>query len=232
MRKVLSSMLMTGGIVWSLSAEVLAQCEGPDCGTCDIDTECPAQPTGYPTANCGCDWFEDFESYDLGLMPRVNGWEEWYGGQDARAMVSDRWNHTGGGSKSLKIQDEGTDQVRRFYGGGVYYHEDYPEGGGGVSDGVGYDIDVYPLWLVEAWVFIPLGHTGWSMFILNSHYGEGVSQWNVQVIFDSDEGHVQESLVTGYTLPLVPHSWVHLEVYIDLDYDWCDIYYDGHYLAS
>ena len=253
MRKVLLCVLVAGVVAWGWPTAVLAQ---PECnpnaqpddeglGGCDCDVE-GGDCAGYPDelGNCGCDWVEDFESYNLGLMPRVNGWQEW-GWPDAtldlRGEITDEIpDHTSGAGKCMKVRDHlgpgtGTDQVHRFYGEGVYLHPNYPEGGTATDDGQGYDIDVNGYFVSRVWVYIPATHGGDSYFIMNSRYLDGAAGavWNVQIEMNGTQGQVYDELYDDtIRADMIRDQWVELEVDIDVELDVCVVWYAGQYLTG
>ncbi len=220
------SVFFTIASCWNAGA-VLGQCEGftyPD--------DCPGPPD--QTGNCGCDWFEDFESYDLGVMPRVNGWEEWRAADpqspDLRGIVTDEIaDHTTGSGQCLKIEtDPGSDQVRRFYGGGV------------LDDKVGYDIDINAYWIFEAWIFVPNAHTGDSYFALYSIYEDGsgslISTPHARIEFNSNHGKVWNDLFSDDppvdAVNLVKGAWSKVRMEMNFMNDVALVFYDDAFLGG
>ena len=71
-------------------------------------------------------------------------------------------------------------------------------------------------------------------FIMLSDYTDGAGDdnlWAVQLRFDIDE-YVVESEFDDKTLPLITDQWVEIRVYIDLGYDWMEVYYNGELLVE
>ena len=69
-------------------------------------------------------------------------------------------------------------------------------------------------------------------FIMLSDYTDGAGNdnlWAVQLRFDIEQ-YVVESEFDNKTLPLITDKWVEIRVYIDLGYDWMEIYYNGELL--
>ncbi|UCF49968.1 MAG: hypothetical protein JSU91_00370 [Thermoplasmatales archaeon] len=69
-------------------------------------------------------------------------------------------------------------------------------------------------------------------FILLSDYTDGAGDenlWALQLRFDIDLG-VVESEFDNKSLPLITDQWVEIRIYIDLNNDWMEIYYNGELL--
>ena len=78
---------------------------------------------------------------------------------------------------------------------------------------------------------LPLGDV---FFIMLSDYTDGAGDdnlWAVQLRFDFDQ-YVVESEFDNKTLPLITDEWVEIRVYIDLGYDWMEVYYNGELLVE
>jgi len=76
--------------------------------------------------------------------------------------------------------------------------------------------------------------TGEAYFILLSDYTDGGGQdntWAVQMRFDSGL-MIVESEFDSISLPLILDQWTEIEVEIDLDSDWIEIYYNGDFLLE
>ncbi len=146
------------------------------------------------------DWFEDFDSYDLGGgMHGQGGWEGWFGDPGADAFVTDAQALSG--PHSLDI-DGSADLVRTF---------------SGKNSGQ---------WTFTAWQYIPGSFSGETYFILMNTYGaDEDNNWSSQVQFDS--AGVVQSEFDGAELPLITDAWVELRVEIDLNTDVQSFYYGG-----
>ena len=197
-----------------LAAPLSLLADEPACEGLSIPDGCPDPPDA--TSNCGCDWFEDFESYPPGeippadpadpLNPVSNGWAEWYNNPGHLGEIDDAQDHTTGAGQSMRI-DQGDDQVRWFLGRGLR------------NDGFGYDADVYPFWIFEAYVFIPDDHTDDHYLIMNSHYPRfpddpdslDFTCWHLQLEFNGRYDFVCNSLFLcfpgGPRLDLVRGRW-------------------------
>jgi hypothetical protein len=78
---------------------------------------------------------------------------------------------------------------------------------------------------------LPIGDV---YFILLSDYTDGAGDdnlWAVQLRFDFDQ-YVVESEFDNKTLALITDEWVELRVYIDLGFDWMEVYYNGELLVE
>jgi hypothetical protein len=212
--------LALAAVGWCLPQSAKAQCvAGNRFG------DCTASPQA---SNCGCDWFDDIESYTAGPMPFSNGWEGWAQAAAAVGEVSTDEDHTTGSGQSLK-NNVNNDQVRVFEGG--------PSHGGtgsaGPDDGFGYDGFVSDAWLFKAWLFVPNGQSGQQFLIVCSRYtGAGAgTAWNMQTNFSGSTG-VLEDEITGTTLPLTQNQWKEFEVFVNLRDDQVLVLYDGLFFYS
>ena len=92
-------------------------------------------------------------------------------------------------------------------------------------------------WFYKAYVYIPSGMSGQPYFILRNTYSypSGPYLWSVQMSFNSADGNVHcdcghtTEVVDG---PYVTDDWSEILVYVDLDEDWVQIYYEGQLLDS
>jgi hypothetical protein len=154
-------------------------------------------------ATAFADWFDDFESYDVGSgLHGQGGWEGWLGDPAWDAYVTDAMAYSG--SNSLDSVGS-TDIVQPFSG--------YTSG----------------QWTFSTQQYIPRGFAGESYVILLNTY-TGSQNWSTQVRFDSALGMV-ESEFEGAQLPLIFDDWVEFRVDIDLDANSQSIYYDGSLLS-
>lgn len=201
MRRMYVLALLAAGVAWAWPHPAKAQCTAATCCVAGNRAgDCLASPQA---SNCGCDRFDNFESYPVGTMPGtaaapVNGWENWRtSGVNVTGQITTEQNHTPGGTKSLRI-DLNDDQVHVNQGGlggpasngGPNFgnldahcdvggalcteHADCPSGECTPdSDGVGYDRDVSDAWSYKAWNFVPSGQSGDQFIILMSDYDGG-----------------------------------------------------------
>jgi len=153
------------------------------------------------------DWADDFDSYTLGDLTGQGGWETWPGGTSG--VVTDFVSRSA--SQSVDILAGLTDQVHTYEG--------YTSG----------------KWFYTAWQFIPSDYTGTSYFILLNRWPDPVSgDWSVQMTFNAANGLIEADLGASPRPPgyvrFVTGQWVEIRVYIDLDEDWCQIFYNGQLL--
>jgi hypothetical protein len=242
-------------LIWSAPAS--AQWREIACEGYTVPDDCPVTPDA--TSNCGCDWFEDFESYDTGEIPQAprndtgggiwdyppsasNYWAGWEYVDTVLGTITTDQNRTDPGTQSLRV-DQGDDQVHWFLGRGI--------GAGDSSefdlldDGVGYDDDVSVYWIHTGHVFIPNDHTGDHFYIFNSHYQRAsidpntlmATQWQAQYQFDSTRNQVWDSSQSaqpppGQSLPLVTGRWTEIRLEINFESDVHLMYYDGNFMAG
>lgn len=153
------------------------------------------------------DWSENFDAYLPGSqIVGQGGWEQW--GPGSGALVSDLYSRSP--ENSLAIT--GASDVVHQYSG-------YTSG----------------KWFYNSWVYIPSTLSGQSYFILLNTYAypSGPYAWSVQMSFKSldgkvhcDCGHTTEVIGPDY----VEDDWSEIRVYVDLDEDWVQIYYEGQLL--
>jgi len=153
-------------------------------------------------------WFEDFDSYTNGSsIHGQGGWKGWYNNPVFTAYVTDIRCRSSPHSLEIKGQ---SDPVHEFSG--------YTSGE----------------WIFTAWQYIPTDFSGWSYFILLSHYEDGgvyeLNKWAVQIRFNSSG--IVESDYDDLQLPLITGRWIELRTEIDLDSDWFEFYYDGDLLVE
>jgi hypothetical protein len=153
-------------------------------------------------------WFEDFDSYTNGSsIHGQGGWKGWYNNPVFTAYVTDIRCRSSPHSLEIKGQ---SDPVHEFSG--------YISGER----------------IFTAWQYIPTDFSGWSYFILLSHYEDGgvyeSNKWAVQIRFNSSG--IVESDYDDLQLPLITGRWIELRTEIDLDSDWFEFYYDGDLLVE
>jgi hypothetical protein len=152
------------------------------------------------------DWSDDFDSYIAGTdIVGQGGWEQW--GPGSGAFVSNLYSLSP--ENSLEIADT-SDVVHQYSG--------YTSG----------------KWFYIARMYIPSDYSGVEpqyFIMLNTYtYPSGPYEWSVQVGFDSSDGNIHcdcgdNTEVVGP--PYVVDDWAEIRVYIDLDEDWTQIYYEG-----
>jgi len=149
------------------------------------------------------DWFEYFDVYAPGSqIVGQGGWEEW--GFGTGALVTDLVSQSP--TNSLDVNDI-TDVVHRYSG----YTSNK--------------------WLYRAYMYIPSDMAGMTYFILLNTFDPPTYMWSVQFGFDSADGmiHCDCGLSPGNVIvtPYATDEWAEIRVYIDLDEDWEQIYYNG-----
>jgi len=236
------ALLLAGVGLWSLPCVTWAQVDG--CNLNHVPGSCPGTPDAI--ANCGCDWFEDFESalYNDDVNDFIDaGDNDWYGWDNdsaSRGKIAnsiERSDHTSGTGRSLRaigtLPGPRTDAVHWFRG------RDPVDGLVFLGDGAGYDADVSTYWVLEGWVFLPVGHTGNSFVILMNTYDRGaafpvnpVHEWGVQLRFDSSTGKAIEDIAPGTFVNLVYDQWVKFEARINLATDSVSVYYNDLLVAA
>jgi len=151
-------------------------------------------------------WSENFDTYGANTpVVGQGGWTEWSVG--AGANVS----NTVALSPANSIDIAGPTDLVHDYSG-------YTSG----------------KWVYRAMQYVPSTMVGQSYFILLNTYlaPAGPYNWSVQVKFDAAAGLVSADAgaSTPATHPLLTDQWVEIKVFIDLDEDWCQFYYDGDLL--
>lgn len=147
-------------------------------------------------------WSDNFDSYAASSqIVSQGGWEEW--GPGAGALVSNAQALSG--SNSVEITGA-TDLVHQY--------ANYTSG----------------KWVYRAMQYVPSTMTGQSYFILLNTYAypTGPYNWSVQVKFDAAAGTVTADAgsLTAPSTALVTDQWVEIKVFIDLDLDWVQFYYN------
>lgn len=148
-------------------------------------------------------WSDNFDSY-VATSQIVNqgGWEEW--GPGAGAFVSSAQARSNPNSVEIAGPSDLVHQYANLTSG---------------------------KWVYRAMQYVPSTMTGQSYFILLNRYAapQGPYNWSVQVKFDAAAGTVTAdagSLIPASTT-LVTNQWVEIKVFVDLDQDWTQFYYNG-----
>jgi hypothetical protein len=153
------------------------------------------------------DWSEDFDSYLAGSqIVGQGGWEEW--GPGSGGLVSNLYSR----SPENSLEDMTTSDI-------VHQYSDYTTG----------------KWFYRAWLYIPSTMSGQPYFILLNTYNPPTYVWSVQFSFLSTDGMIHCDCGAYYpdgliTVPFVTDEWAEILVYVDLDEDWVQIYYNGQLL--
>ncbi len=154
------------------------------------------------------DWSDDFDSYPLGEIIGQGGWEGWNGDPNAGADVVDIYSL----SSPQSVEIAGASDL-------IHQYDGYTSG----------------KWFYVANMYIP---DGWSpgvnpsYFIMQSQYYPSEVIWAVQFGFANDGkihcdcGSTTEVIGPDY----VTGDWAEIRVFIDLDEDWLQIYYEGQLL--
>ncbi len=154
-------------------------------------------------ATASADWGDSFTDYaDGSQIVGQGGWDEWDPG--AGGLVTSAQAHSA--PHSLEIV--GASDVVHTYSG-------YTEG----------------QWTYTAWNYVPGDLTGDnpSHFILLNTFDAPTYNWSVQIGFDSSDGLIHGDCGSSnqVTMPYVTDQWKKIQVLIDLDEDWTQVYYDG-----
>ena len=163
-----------------------------------------AQPAGNLIQAVG--WYDNFDSYATGSsLQGQGGWKGWANSPAAAALTSDE--HAFSTPNSVDIAPA-ADTVHEYSG--------YIAG----------------KWVYNAWQYIPTDFAGESYFILLNQYDDlgNTLNWSVQVNFNSSTNLVENTGVSGGTLPLIKGAWMLLSVEFDLTHDTCSFYYGGQLL--
>lgn len=157
-------------------------------------------------------WEEDFASYAAGsnLQDRI-GWKGWDGEPVLAGIVTDA------PARSIPNAVEVGPQVDAV-------REHCTSGRGA--------------WSYSAWQYIPLdfvsgGATappGTYFLLLDTYDDFGPYHWAVIARFDSNDGMLKVQYGNGLNtvdVPYHPEEWVEIEVQVDFDVDWTEVYYDG-----
>ena len=156
------------------------------------------------------DWSENFDSYPLGEIIGTGGWDGWDGNAGAGADVTDLHSRSPENSVEIELSSDLVHEYSGYTSGKWFYivHQYIP------SD---FSSPLNP-----------------SYFIMLSQYVSNDWIWAVQIGFDSTDGmiHCDCGLSPGdvVTVPYVTDEWAEIRVYIDLDEDWLQIYYNGQLL--
>ena len=161
-------------------------------------------------APLGEDWYDDFESYEVGQYldnesdPLDGGWHGWDNDPAAGAYVVEDQAHSP--TKSLEVVDV-EDPVHEF----------------NITEGK---------WNMTCYQYIPGDTTGSPYFIMLDIYEDGgAKNWALQVAFNTVTDTV-ESEPEGMTLPIIYDDWVEIKVEIDLEEDYQYVYYGGDLLTE
>jgi hypothetical protein len=147
-------------------------------------------------------FFENFDSYPLGAMGMVNGWDVW-DGTGSPGVVTDAQSLSP--KQSLEINGF-DDQVKDL---------------GGHGSGV---------WHLSANQYMPGNFTGQTFFIVLNDYNKGgAKDWALQMLFTST---TVSDLDRGGSLPVIKDKWVTVDLFVDLDNDKMELYYGGNLVSS
>jgi hypothetical protein len=155
-------------------------------------------------------WSENFDSYAANSQAvGQGGWDEWTPGVSG-AFVSNLQARSPGNSIAINGP---TDLVHQY---------------SGATSGK---------WVYRAWQYIPSTMVGQSYFILLNKY-DGVTltyDWSVQVQFSVAGGvlaDVGANVSSHNIVPVITDQWVQIQVVIDLDADWTQVFYNGTLIDS
>jgi len=150
----------------------------------------------------GVIYSDDLESYTVGeyLAVQSADWTTWSNapGSGEDALISDVQALSG--SNSVVV--EGTSDL-------VLIMDNYTTG-------------VYSM---ELNLFVPTGYCGYWNLQKTNTIGQ---EWAFQIMFDvTGIASADAGAVAALTFPFSFDTWINMELVIDLDADWCDIYVDG-----
>lgn len=201
-RLILACMLLLSFSLPLTRQSAQASATSPTTQTTLIKPQTP-QPAALIQAG---NWSDNFDSYATdSSMHGQGGWKGWQNNPAGTAYTSD--DHAISTPNSISIS-AASDLVHEYAG--------YTSGE----------------WVYTAWQYIPTGFAGETYFILLNQYADGgaSNNWSVQVDFDSVDNMVENTGISGGTLPLIKGAWVELRVEIDLTSDTCAFYYGGQLL--
>jgi hypothetical protein len=164
-------------------------------------------------------WSDNFDSYPLGSgLHGQGGWEGWGNDPTLDALVTD-------------AQAFSPPHSADIVGGADLVHE-FSKANKGA-------------WAFAAWQYIPAHYVsgsgefeGSTLILLNDYAGGGPhepSDRSVQLDFDSNDGMLKVYYGNGLNtvdVPYVPDQWVPIEIVVDLDTDWTQVYYNGGYVTE
>ena len=204
-RVILASMLLLFSFSLPLASQTAqASATTPTNQTAPIKTH-SLQPTNLIQA---VGWSDNFDSYATGSsLQGLGGWKGWSNSPAAAALTSDEQALSTPNSADIA---PAADTVHEYSG--------YIAGE----------------WVYKAWQYIPTDFAGESYFILLNQYDDpgNTLNWSVQVDFNSSTNLVENTGVSGGTLPLIKGAWVELRVEVDFTDDVCAFYYGGSLLYS
>jgi hypothetical protein len=164
-------------------------------------------------------WSDNFDSYPLGSgLHGQGGWEGWGNDPTLAALVTDAQAlsppHSADivGGADLVYQIAGRDAGSWSFTAWQYIPSDF-EGGSGEFEGS-------------------------TLILLNAYAGGGPhepSDRSAQLDFDSNDGMLKIYYGDGLNtvdVPYVPDQWVPIEIVVDLDTDWTQVYYNGGYVTE
>ncbi len=161
-----------------------------------------AAPNTNWSFGTGTPFTDDFESYPVGEICGMGGWEEWSGSSGVCGLVTTEQANSG--TKSFKIIGNsgafGDDTVHQF------------------------DIRNGNAWTFSIMTFVPQNATGEAFIILLNQYP--AFDWSLQVHLNADTNLVVADFNIGQTA-LIKGRWVEFRAEIDLPNDQVDYFYDG-----
>ena len=145
---------------------------------------------------------DDFESYTAGeyLAVQSDLWTTWSNapGTAEDAYISDAQALSG--TQSVVV--EGTSDL-------VYIMDDYTSG----------------IYSMEVNLFVPTGYCGYWNLQKTSTPGQ---EWGFQIMFDvTGIASADAGAAAALTFPFSFDTWINMELVVDLNADWCEIWVDG-----
>lgn len=159
-------------------------------------------------ATANADWIDQLDQYVAGSdLLGQGGWEGWDNVPTVGGLITNTTSRSP--DNSLQVVNA-TDLIHQYSG--------YTSG----------------KWTYTAWMYIPNTYaptaTEYQYFLMQNEYNHGGPyQWSVQMTF-RDDGMVHADLGGGTNITAMPYvidEWAKITVDIDLDNDWCQLYYNG-----
>jgi hypothetical protein len=162
--------------------------------------------------------FDDFESYPLGEICGMGGWEKWSSSATLDVCGSVSNEQASSGSKSLKIVGAqlpgqfGDDTVQRYTAVGGQ-------------------------WEFSVMAYVPSTATGrgWAVFLNTYDDPPGSNSFNWSLLASMEPGTgllTLDGSPAWATAPLVTNAWAEFKLVMDFDADLVDIFYAGNLLYS
>jgi hypothetical protein len=155
-------------------------------------------------------WEDNFDSYPLGPLHGLGGWESWDNDPATTGYVTNNQSHSPSNSVEIAwFSGVSADIIQPF---------------SGVSSGN---------WNITAWQYVPSDMEGESWFILLNTYNHGGPyHWSTQLVVSATSGRISDVDNPDDWLPLITDDWAEIRVEIDFESDIQTAYYDGEFLLE